>query len=70
MQQQLIDKIFLKESIKNDNIGQNDEWTKFINDNIDFTNNNDINNNDEFSNDLDNIKDFILNKVATKNESN
>ena len=70
MQQQLIDKIFLNESIKNDNVGQNDEWTKFINDNIDFTNNNDINNNDEFSNDLDNIKDFILNKVATKNESN
>ncbi len=33
-------------------------------------NNNDINNNDEFSNDLDNIKDFSLNKVATKNESN
>ena len=70
MQPKTIDKIFLKDSINNDDTKENDDWTKFINDNIDFTNNNDINNNDEFSNDLDNIKDFILNKVATKNESN
>ena len=66
MQQKLIDKIFLNESIKNDNIGQNDDWTKFINDNIDMTNNTDINSNDEFANDIDQINDFIFKKVNSK----
>ena len=66
MQQKLIDKIFLNESIKNDNIGQNDDWTKFINDNIDMTNNTDINSNDEFVNDIDQINDFIFKKVNSK----
>ena len=66
MQQQLIDKIFLKESIKNDNIGQNDDWTKFINDNIDMTNNSDINNSDEFANEIEQINDFIFKKINSK----
>ena len=71
MQQKLVDKIFLNESVKNDNIGQNDEWTKFINDNIDIENNNDINNNnDEFANDIDNINDFILKKTNQKSKDN
>ena len=69
MQQKLIDKIFLNESIKNDNIGQNDEWTKFINDNIDVTNNGDIGNNDEFANELDNINKFIFKKTLEKSEN-
>ena len=69
MQQKLIDKIFLNESIKNDNVGQNDEWTKFINDNIDVTNNKDINNNDEFTNELDNINEFIFKKTHEKDEN-
>ena len=66
MQQKLIDKIFLNESIKNDNIGQNDDWTKFINDNIDMTNNSDINNSDEFANEIDQINDFIFKKINSK----
>ena len=69
MQQKLIDKIFLNESIKNDNVGQNDEWTKFINDNIDVANNKDINNNDEFTNELDNINEFIFKKTHEKDEN-
>ena len=63
MQQKIIDKIFLKESIKDDNKGKNDEWTKFINDNIEVNN---YNNNDEFINDIDNINHFILNKVTSQ----
>ena len=70
MQQKLIDKIFLNESIKNDNIGQNDEWTKFINDNIDVTNNSEINNNDDFEEELKNINDFILKKSLQKSDNN
>ena len=71
MQQKLIDKIFLNESIKNDNKGQNDEWTKFIYDNIDMTNKNDINNNkDELTEDLEHINDFILKKSIKKSDNN
>ena len=71
MQQKLIDKIFLNESIKNDNKGQNDEWTKFIYDNIDMTNKNDINNNkDELTEDLEHINDFILKKSLKKSDNN
>ena len=71
MQQKLIDKIFLNESIKNDNKGQNDEWTKFIYDNIDMTNKNDINNNkDELTEDLEHISDFILKKSIKKSDNN
>ena len=68
MHQKVIDKIFLNESIKDDNKGKNDEWTKFINDNIDMSNHN--NYNDEFINDIDNINHFILNKVTSQNCSN
>ena len=71
MQQKLIDKIFLNESIKNDNKGQNDEWTKFIYDNIDMTNKNDINNNkDELTEDLEHINDFIIKKSIKKSDNN
>ena len=66
MQQKVIDKIFLKESIKDNNKGNNDEWTKFINDNIESNNYNNYNNNDEFINDIDNINHFILNKVTSQ----
>ena len=71
MQQKLIDKIFLNESIKNDNKGQNDEWTKFIYDNIDVKSKNDINNNkDELTEDLEHINDFILKKSIKKSDNN
>ncbi len=70
MQQKLIDKIFLNESIKNDNIGQNDEWTKFIYDNIDITNKNEINNKDELAEDLEHINDFIVKKSLQKSDNN
>jgi len=71
MQQKLIDKIFLNESIKNDKIGQNDEWTKFIYDNIDVKSKNDINNNkDEATEDLEHINDFILKKSLKKSDNN
>ena len=66
MQPKLIDKFFLDESIKNNNEVINDEWTKFINDNIDMCNYNSLYNNDEFMDDIDNINDFILNKITTK----
>ena len=66
MNQKIIDKIFLDESIKNDNKTKNDEWTKFINDNIDISNNNNFNNNDELVNDIDKISHFIINKVTSK----
>ena len=64
MQPKMIDKIFLKESINNDNTKENDEWTKFINDNIDTSN---YNNNDESVNEIKEINDinnFILKKVT------
>jgi len=70
MQQKLIDKIFLNESIKNDNIGQNDEWTKFIYDNIDMTNKNEINNKDDLAEDLEHINDFIVKKSLQKSDNN
>ena len=63
MQTKLIDKIFLNESIKNNNEIINDEWTKFINDNIDTYNNN-LYNKDEFTDDIDNINDFLYNKIT------
>ena len=63
MQSKLIDKIFLNESIKNNNEIINDEWTKFINDNIDTYNNN-LYNKDEFTDDIDNINDFLYNKIT------
>jgi CCR4-NOT transcription complex subunit 4 len=66
MNQKIIDKIFLDESIKSDNKTKNDEWTKFINDNIDISNNNNFNNNDELINDIDKINHFIINKVTSK----
>ena len=69
MHPKVIDKMFLNESIKNDNKIINDDWTKFINDNMDISNNNNYNNNDEFINDIDNINHFILNKVASKESS-
>ena len=62
MQQKVIDKIFLNESINNDNNKNNDEWIKFINDNIDL--NNYSNNNKEYTNEIDNINHFIINKCA------
>ena len=71
MHQKVIDKIFLNESIKDNNIEKNDdEWIKFINDNIDISNYNNYNNNDEFINDIDKINHFILNKVTSQNCSN
>ena len=74
MQQKTIDKIFLNESKNNDNINKDDEWIKFINDNI--VTNNDIrnDNNDEYINELNRVNNFILNKVSppvyTYNKSN
>ena len=70
MHQKIIDKLFLNESIKNDNKAKNDEWIKFINDNIDMPNYNNYNNNDEFINDIDKINHFIFNKVTSQNCSN
>ena len=71
MQQKVIDKIFLKESIiDNNNKESNDEWTKFINDNIEANNYNNNNHNDEFINDIDNINHFILNKVTSEECTN
>ena len=69
MHQKIIDKMFLNESNKNDNKIINDDWTKFINENMDISNNNNYNNNDEFINDIDNINHFILNKVTSKENS-
>lgn len=70
MHQKIIDKFFLNESIKDNNKGKNDEWIKFINENIDASNYNNYNNNDEFINDIDNINHFIFNKVTSQNCSN
>ena len=70
MHQKTIDKLFLNESIKDDNKAKNDEWIKFINDNIDMSNYNNYNNNDEFINDIDKINHFIFNKVTSQNCSN
>jgi len=70
MHQKIIDKLFLNESIKSDNKAKNDEWIKFINDNIDMTSYNNYNNNDEFINDIDKINHFIFNKVTSQNCSN
>ena len=64
MQQKIIDKIFLNESIKEYNKGINDDWAKFINDNIETNNFN--YNNDEFTNDIDNISHFIFNKATSQ----
>ena len=64
MQQKIIDKIFLNESIKEENKGKNDDWTKFIKDNIESNNFN--YNNDELVNDIDNINHFILNKATSQ----
>ena len=60
----------MNESIKNDNIGQNDEWTKFIYDNIDMTNKNEINNKDDLAEDLEHINDFIVKKSLQKSDNN
>ena len=68
MHQKLIDKIFIYESIKNEDIIKNDEWIKFINDNIDISNYNN-HNKDEFINDIDKINHFILNKVTSQNSN-
>ena len=68
MHQKVVDKMFINESIKKDNKIKNDEWIKFINDNIDTTNYNN-HNNDEFVNDIDNINHFIFNKVNEQAES-
>ena len=68
MHQKLIDKIFIYESIKNEDIIKNDEWIKFINDNIDISYYNN-HNNDEFINDIDKINHFILNKVTSQNSN-
>ena len=65
MQPKIIDKIFLNESINSDSTQENDEWTKFINDNID-TNSYNNNNNDEIINEINNINKFILNTVPSK----
>ena len=70
MHPKVIDKMFLNESIKNDNKIINDDWTKFINDNLDISNNNNYNNNDEFISDIVDISNFILNKVTSKESSN
>ena len=63
MQQKVIDKIFLNEFIKEDNKGKNDEWTKFINDNIESNN---FYKNDELIDDIDNISHFIINKATSQ----
>ncbi len=70
MHQKIIDKLFLNESIKDNNKAKNDEWINFINDNIDISNYNNYNNNDEFINDIDKINSFIFNKVTSQNYSN
>ena len=70
MHQKIIDKLFLNESIKDNNKAKNDEWINFINDNIDISNYNNYNNNDEFINDIDKINSFIFNKVKSQNYSN
>ena len=46
MQYKIIDKMFINESIKKDNKIKNDEWIKFINDNLDTSNLNNLNNDD------------------------
>ena len=66
MQPKLIDQFFLDESIKNNKEIINDEWTKFINDNIDTYNYNNIYHNDEFTDDIDNINNFIFKKAHQK----
>ena len=66
MQPKLIDQFFLDESIKNNKEIINDEWTKFINENIDTYNYYNIYNNDEFTNDIDNINNFIFKKTHQK----
>jgi len=63
MQQKTIDKIFLNESKNNDNINKDDEWIKFINDNIVTNNDSRKDNNDEYINELNRVSNFILNKV-------
>jgi CCR4-NOT transcription complex subunit 4 len=64
MQQKTIDKIFLNESKNNEKINKDDEWTKFINDNIITNNyNKNDNNNDEYINELNLVNNFILNTV-------
>ena len=74
MQQKTIDKIFLNESKNNDNINKDDEWIKFINDNIVTNNDSRNDNNDEYINELNRVNNFILNKVSppvyTYNKSN
>ena len=74
MQQKTIDKIFLNESKNNDNINEDDEWIKFINDNIVTNNDSRNDNNDEYINELNRVNNFILNKVSppvyTYNKSN
>ena len=67
MQQKLIDKMFLNESIKNDNISQNDEWTKFIKDNTEISNYNNLNNSEDMMNELDKINNLIMRNVSPKN---
>ena len=69
MQYKIIDKMFINESIKKDNKIKNDEWIKFINDNLDTSNLNNFNN-DEFINDFDKIDHFIHNKVSSQSGSN
>ena len=66
MQPKMIDKIFLKESINNNNIKENDEWIKFINENIN-TNNYSINNdnNDETINEVNTLNKFILKMIPS-----
>ena len=64
MQQKTIDKIFLNESKNNDNINKDDEWIKFINDNIVTNNDNRNDNNDGYINELNRVNNFILNKVS------
>ena len=66
MQPKLIDQFFLDESIKNNKEIINDEWTKFINDNIDTYNYNNLYHNDEFTDDIDNINNFIFKKAHQK----
>ena len=65
MQPKTIDKIFLKDSINNDDTKENDDWTKFINDNID-TNNYNNSNNEEIINGINDINKFILNTVPSQ----
>ena len=68
MQPKTIDKIFLKDSINNDDTKENDDWTKFINDNIDTNNynNNNNSNNEEIINGINDINKFILNTVPSQ----